>query len=560
MEKNSHKRKKNRSYRAFNKTLSAFLSIVIVFALSNAEGMFIKAQASEPVNYIDHTVSGTGETAKAAANEKSCTDYVLLADTLINLGSAGQEKWYLLKENVTINTRMTVNGTVNLILKDGCILTANEGITVETGNTLNIFAESDSNGMGKLIVPAGDQDAHYAGIGGGSDGANCGMVNIHGGDIDVTGYKGAGIGGARGIGTDGGSCTSVIIYGGKVSAKARDAGVDAGIGGGGCTVNEPNGGDGGIVTIYGGSVSASSSGGAAIGGGGATNLGIKAGKGAVVTIYDGDVTAQSNGGGAGIGGGGGLAGEGNTVTIYGGKVTAETGHEHAIGYGGAACNDGDLILGPDVKLYGRDRLDEVEAVIIQKPDGTYDRKKFMTAIYKKTAPVNDDVSDQKNTKDDTDPKEESGDDDQGSYDYLDELRTKLKKAADSGTYQTVTWDKGTALPYDIMKLLEDNEKITLIFTYTYQGKDYKATIQGRNVKTDKNIPWYGPLYLNGHYGVNASKNTNIAPMATGGVYTVKKGDTLSAIARRLNTTVDYLVKVNNIVDRDKIREGQILKY
>lgn len=88
----------------------------------------------------------------------------------------------------------------------------------------------------------------------------------------------------------------------------------------------------------------------------------------------------------------------------------------------------------------------------------------------------------------------------------------------------------------------------------------EATIQGRNVKTDKNIPWYGPLYLNGHYGVNASKNTNIAPMATGGVYTVKKGDTLSAIARRLNTTVDYLVKVNNIVDRDKIREGQILKY
>ena len=145
-------------------------------------------------------------------------------------------------------------------------------------------------------------------------------------------------------------------------------------------------------------------------------------------------------------------------------------------------------------------------------------------------------------------------------DYLDELRAKLAAAKSLGGKQTVTWDKGTALPYDIMKTLEDNPNITLVFSYTYQGKNYKATIPGRNVKTDPKIPWYGPLYLNGYFGANASANVNIKPMETGAVYTVKKGDTLGAIARRLNTTVDYLVKVNNIADRNKIREGQILKY
>ena len=142
----------------------------------------------------------------------------------------------------------------------------------------------------------------------------------------------------------------------------------------------------------------------------------------------------------------------------------------------------------------------------------------------------------------------------------DFIRNVLTKAIESKNVKTVYWDKGTALPYDIMKILEDNPDITLVFTYTYQGKNYKATIPGRNVKTDPKIPWYGPLYLNGYYGVNASANANIKPMETGAVYTVKKGDTLSAIARRLNTTVEYLVKVNNIADRDRIREGQILKY
>ena len=42
-------------------------------------------------------------------------------------------------------------------------------------------------------------------------------------------------------------------------------------------------------------------------------------------------------------------------------------------------------------------------------------------------------------------------------------------------------------------------------------------------------------------------------------YTVKSGDTLSAIAKKYNTTVDSLVSKNGIKDKNKIYVGQILK-
>lgn len=50
-----------------------------------------------------------------------------------------------------------------------------------------------------------------------------------------------------------------------------------------------------------------------------------------------------------------------------------------------------------------------------------------------------------------------------------------------------------------------------------------------------------------------------APKPTPNTYIVKKGDTLTAIAKKFRTTVDALVKKNNIKDPNKIYAGQILK-
>lgn len=146
-------------------------------------------------------------------------------------------------------------------------------------------------------------------------------------------------------------------------------------------------------------------------------------------------------------------------------------------------------------------------------------------------------------------------------DYLDELRALLRNAINLGGKQTVTWNKGTSLPYDVMKLLEDNPDVTLKFNYSYQGVDYRVVLSGMYVKADPKIPWYGPLYLYKYYGeVNVSIPNIKNPTATSHTYTVVKGDTLTGIAKRFNTTVHELVIINNIKNPDLIRTRQILKY
>ena len=151
------------------------------------------------------------------------------------------------------------------------------------------------------------------------------------------------------------------------------------------------------------------------------------------------------------------------------------------------------------------------------------------------------------------PKEEK------PYDYLDELRAKLKTAIDLGGEQTVFWDKGTALPYDIMKTLQDNPKITLVFSYTYENVDFKVTLNGKTVKAYTNIPWYGPLYLYAYYGGRGAVQ-NAPALNSTRTYKVVSGDTLTGIAIKLNTSVRHLVSMNNIKNPDRISIGQELKY
>ena len=152
--------------------------------------------------------------------------------------------------------------------------------------------------------------------------------------------------------------------------------------------------------------------------------------------------------------------------------------------------------------------------------------------------------------------------DETPFDYLDPLREDLKAEIALGGERTVTWNQGTALPYDIMKTLQDNPGVTLIFSYTYQGTDYKVTISGKDAKAYTEIPWYGPLYLYKHYGSSSeTAPANTTDTTTGErTYTVIPGDTLIGIAGKLNTTVESLVSLNDIKNRDFILVGQILKY
>lgn len=56
---------------------------------------------------------------------------------------------------------------------------------------------------------------------------------------------------------------------------------------------------------------------------------------------------------------------------------------------------------------------------------------------------------------------------------------------------------GTALPYSVMKALEDNPEDTLVFECVYKNNKYTFTILGADVKgkITPEISWYGPYWL-----------------------------------------------------------------
>ena len=290
------------------------------------------------VKYMDYNPSTNTFTEKTQA--------VPVPNKVTSAATAMSAGWYYVEGTVENANRITVTGTVNLILCDGAQLTASKGITVNSGNTLNIYAQT--NGTGKLTVTK--PDYQKAGIGGGPE-CDGGNVTINGGTVTVTGGgDGAGIGG--GYSGDGGNVT---INGGTVTATGKANG--AGIGGG-------NDGDGGNVTINGGTVTAN---------GGMDGAGIGGGKnddGGNVTINDGTVTANGGTDGAGIGGG--YKGAGGNVTINGGTVTA-TGSNSVAGIGGGykgTGGNGTLTVAEGLGVFGGDSANptaEIEAPYTSRP-------------------------------------------------------------------------------------------------------------------------------------------------------------------------------------------------
>lgn len=205
----------------------------------------------------------------ASGRTQTCSAY-----TTVTNQTEWNSGWYVLEGNVTISDRITVSGSVSLILENGCTLTASKGITVQKDNSLTIYAQSaDVGTMGALKATAERADA--AGIGSCSD-QNGGTITINGGCVTATGgSSAAGIGG--GSNAAGGTIT---INGGSVTATYSGGGSTGNGIGGGYGGNVQNGAQG-TITITGGIVS--------------TNDCIGDGfdaSGSTVTISGGSVTAK----------------------------------------------------------------------------------------------------------------------------------------------------------------------------------------------------------------------------------------------------------------------------
>ncbi len=272
-----------------------------------------------PVSYREYN-AGTFTTKTA--------NVVPLTANMTTLNNTGiSNGWYAVTEDVTISGRITVSGTVHLILCDGKTLTASSGVSVNSGNTLNIYSQSEGSNQGSLSATSNSRGP--AVIGGSGKNQSGGTIVINGGNITATGgdYS-AGIGGGNR-----GSGGNITINGGTVTVNSSG---DSGIGGG-------FQGAGGTITINGGTVTATSGkGGAGIGGG-------YNGAGGTITINGGTVTAKSTYAGAGIGGG--QYGAGANVTVTGGTVIATGDDANGIGRGYKASDIGSLTVTGGLKVY-----------------------------------------------------------------------------------------------------------------------------------------------------------------------------------------------------------------
>ncbi len=262
-----------------------------------------------------------------------------------------REGWYVVRENVTVDGRITVSGDVHLILMDGCTLTVNGGIDVSEDNALTIYGQAAGTGRleafgssmcggigsrqsrpcgtitinGGTIYAKGGQDG--AGIGGGSFGDG-GVITINGGTVTAEGGHdpsgtymtgGAGIGGGRESRAGG----AITINGGTVTATGcLDS---AGIGGGGASGYGPS--SGGSITITGGNVTATGGGDApGIGGGRSTRDGTLGASGSFSTGEGGNAVIHTNNGiqdDSGKRGWDGVVFEGDSGTVYGSPTLTE---------------------------------------------------------------------------------------------------------------------------------------------------------------------------------------------------------------------------------------------
>ena len=148
--------------------------------------------------------------------EQTCPSATVVTESDTSWGSDDNaEHWYVVNGDVTIGTRVTVTGDVHLILVDGCNLTVSGGIDVSSGNSLNIYAQSTEEGMGKLTANAVWERAAI----GSEQSQAAGNITICGGNITAAGGESAAIGNVNG------EAGTVTIYGGWV--KATGAYTDA---------------------------------------------------------------------------------------------------------------------------------------------------------------------------------------------------------------------------------------------------------------------------------------------------------------------------------------------
>ena len=145
----------------------------------------------------------------------------------------------------------------------------------------------------------------------------------------------------------------------------------------------------------------------------------------------------------------------------------------------------------------------------------------------------------------------------GNYKYAEGIKEGAKNSSCDitskpvkGKYQAILWGSGDKYHIAVVTEVISDTKVKI----TESGWNYKKAPIVREKTISKGV--------SGNWG-NATKKFNcfiVPPQKDKYItYVVKKGDTLSAIARRFKTTVKQIAKDNNIKNVNFIVVGQKLK-
>lgn len=170
------------------------------------------AATVENITYLDE--NGTQQTAASATQ-------------VTNSDTQWTDGWYVAQSNITIDGTVTISGNVHLILEDGCNLTVNGGILLQSDSqsdsNMYIYAQStEKERMGSLTATGTDAGFKEAGYGtqtltiaGGKISASGSDVGISAVNLTITdGYVSA-------LGTDLNG-TSIAVYNATISGGFVD--------------------------------------------------------------------------------------------------------------------------------------------------------------------------------------------------------------------------------------------------------------------------------------------------------------------------------------------------
>ena len=135
--------------RILRKSVSVILILIMIFSVFAA--VPFEVSAASLVSYLCYSWDGE----KVVGNVIVCDSAELSERTSDELDSCT----YAVSRDTTVNGRLVVSGTTDLVLCDGATLTLKEGITVQPQATLNIFGQSD--GTGKIYAHMDRRSRYY---------------------------------------------------------------------------------------------------------------------------------------------------------------------------------------------------------------------------------------------------------------------------------------------------------------------------------------------------------------------------------------------------------------